>query len=206
MTLIERLRRRFDPVDSDALEAADEIERLRKQLADAGWYNSPAEDQIAEKDAEIERLQADKAALTFQVDHTIANLARNEAEVERLREEVGKAQYERLEDCEAEIARLHTERDVLLDRIDEHHKMFEPMRVEIERLRRDLDYTTTERETYNGYHQAACLEIKRLQRALARIAGGSKRHDNKHRDLMYIAAEALRCHPQGVENPSKPTP
>ena len=114
MTLIERLRRRFDPVDSDALEAADEIERLRKQLADAGWYNSPAEDQIAEKDAEIERLQADKAALTFQVDHTIANLARNEAEVERLREEVGKAQYERLEDCEAEIARLHTERDALL--------------------------------------------------------------------------------------------
>jgi len=57
------------------------------------------------------------------------------AKIERLREEVGKAQYERLEECEAEI----------------------------ERLRRDLDYTTTERETYNGYHQAACLEIERLR-------------------------------------------
>jgi chromosome segregation ATPase len=35
--------------------------------------------------------------------------------------------------------------------------------IEIERLRRELDYTTTERETYNGYHQAACLEIERLR-------------------------------------------
>jgi len=59
-------------------------------------------------------------------------------------------------------------------------------------------------ETITGdvalYLQAAD-EIERLQRALARIAGGAEKYDSASH-LMHIAAEALRTVPQAVENPT----
>jgi chromosome segregation ATPase len=104
--IVERLRasvtKGHEPTDEDAIEAADEIERLRAALAEEIAVARETDDALAKADAEIERLREVVVRMGCRLPSKAAD------EIERLRG-IEDAAKKAADIYEAEIERLRTE-------------------------------------------------------------------------------------------------